>query len=150
MQETDPDGQGEPTLQTNQQEQSHESTEGTEGETPCEQKEQPVQVPDVMPNIAHPQGRKRGRGRDRTPGQGSSPRRGMGRGHIRSPSRQQTAWPAGQYVPNFTWNDTKSDGDYRPINILFTGVDGLREEITCRANRIFFKVLYWWSYWYHL
>ena len=34
--------------------------------------------------------------------------------------------------------------DYRPINILFTGVEGLREEmqLSCRANRIFFKVLY--------
>ena len=76
MQETDPDGQAEPTLQTIQQEQSHESTEATEDETHSEQEKQPVQVPGVMPNIASPQGRRRGRGR--TPGQGSAPRRGMG------------------------------------------------------------------------
>ena len=33
------------------------------------------------------------------------------------------------YVPNFIWNDTESDGDYRLINIPFTGVEGLREEM---------------------
>ena len=52
VQETDPDGQAEPTLQTIQQEQSHESAKATEDETHSEQEEQPVQVPDVMPNIA--------------------------------------------------------------------------------------------------
>ena len=37
VQESDPDGQAEPTLQTIQQEQSHESTEATEDETHSEQ-----------------------------------------------------------------------------------------------------------------
>ena len=89
MQETDSDGQAEPTLQTIQQEQSHESTEATEDETHYEQEEQPVKVPDVMPNIAPPQGRRRGR--DRIPSQGSAPRRGMGRGCGKRPSGPQTA-----------------------------------------------------------
>ena len=53
-QEKDPDGQAEPTLQTIQHEQSHESTEAIEDETHSGQKEQPVQVPDAMPNIAPP------------------------------------------------------------------------------------------------
>ena len=121
MQETDPGGQAEPTLQTMQQEQSHESTEATEDETHSEQKEQPVQVPDVMPNIASPQGRRSERGRGRTPGQGSASRRGMGRGCARRPSGLQTDLPAGQYVPNFICNETESHGDYRPIKIPFTG-----------------------------
>ena len=52
----------------------------------------------------------------------------MGRGCARRPSGLCTALPAGQYVPNYIWNDTESDGDYKPINIPFTGVEGLREE----------------------
>ena len=47
--------------------------------THSEQEEWPVQVPDVMPNVAPPQERRRGRGRGRTPGQGSAPRRGVGK-----------------------------------------------------------------------
>ena len=35
----------------------------------------------------------------------------MGRECARRPSGQQSALPAGQYVPNFIWNDTESDGD---------------------------------------
>ena len=83
VQQTDPEGQAEPTLQTIQQEQSHESTEATEYETHSKQEGQPTQAPDVMPNIDPPQGRRRGRGRGRTPGWGSAPKRGMGRGHAR-------------------------------------------------------------------
>ena len=49
VQETDPDGQVEPTLQRIQQEQSHKSTEATEVETHSEQEEKPVQVPDLCP-----------------------------------------------------------------------------------------------------
>ena len=52
----------------------------------------------------------------------------MGRGCARRPSGQ-TAIPAGHYVPNFIWNDTESEGDYRPINIPFTHVEGIREEM---------------------
>ena len=44
--------------------------------------------------------------------------------------------PAGQYVPNFIWNDTERDGGYRPINIPFTGVEGLREEMTLDVEPI--------------
>ena len=58
MQESDPDGQAEPTLQTIQQAQSHKSTEATEDETHSEQEEQPVQVPVVKSNIAPAQGRR--------------------------------------------------------------------------------------------
>ena len=57
------DGQADPTLQTIQQEKSHESTETKEDETYSEQEEKPVQVPDVMSNIAPHQGRKRGNGK---------------------------------------------------------------------------------------
>lgn len=60
----------------------------------------------------------------------------MGRGYARRPSWLQTDLPAGQYVPNFIWNDTESDGDYRPINIPFTGVEGLREEMPLDAEPI--------------
>ena len=136
MQETDPDSQAEPTPQTIQQEQSHQNTEGTEDETHSKQEEQPVQVPDVMPNIAAPQGRRGVRSRGRTPGWGSAPRRGMGRGCARRPSGLQTDLLAGQYVPNFIWNDTESDGDYKPINIPFPGVEGLREEMPLDAEPI--------------
>ena len=77
----------------------------------------------------------RGRGRGRTPGQCSAPRRGMGRGcGARTPSGQQTGLPAPQNVPNFIWNGTDSDGDYRPINISSTGVEGLREEMPLDAE----------------
>ena len=86
MQETNPHGQAEPTLQTIQQEQSHESIETTEDQSCSEQEKQSVQVPAVMPNIAPPQGRRRGRVRGRTPGQGSEPRRDMGRRCARKPS----------------------------------------------------------------
>ena len=127
MQERDPDGQAEPTVQTIQQEQSHERTEATEDETQSQQKEQPVQVQDVMLNIGPHKGRRRGRGR--TPGQDSAPRRHVNRGYARRPSGKQIALPAGQYVPDFIWSDTESDGDYRPINIPFTDVEGLREEM---------------------
>ena len=133
MQETDPDGQAEPTIQTIQEEQSHESTEATEDDTHSEQ-EQSLQVPDVMPNIAPPQGRRSGRGK--TPGQDSAPRRGMGRGCAGRQSWLQTALPAGQYILNFIWNDTESDGDYRSINIPFTDVEDLREEIPLDAEPI--------------
>ena len=51
-------------------------------------------------------------------------------------SGKQTALPAGQYVPNVIWNDTESDGDYRPINIPITGVEGLREEMPLDAEPI--------------
>ena len=85
MQDPDPDGQAEPTLQTIQQEQSHESIEATEDKTHSEQGEQPVQVPNVMPNIAYPQGKRRGRGGGRTPCQGSEPKRSMGSGCARRP-----------------------------------------------------------------
>ena len=82
-----------------------------------------------MPNIVPPQGRRRGRGIGRTPGKGLALRRGMGRGCAGRHSGLQTALPAGQYVSNFIWNDTESDGDYRPINIPFTGIEGLGEEM---------------------
>ena len=59
MQDTDPDGQAEPTLQTIQQEQSHENTAATGDDTHSEQEQQPVQVADVIPNIASPQGRRK-------------------------------------------------------------------------------------------
>ena len=49
MQERDPDGQAEPTIQTIQQEQSHKSTEAKEDETYSEQEEQPIQVPELCP-----------------------------------------------------------------------------------------------------
>ena len=99
MQETDLDGQTEPTLQTIQQEQSLESIEATEDETHSEQEIQPVQVPDVMPNIDSPQERRRGRGRCRKPGQHSAPKGGICRGCARRPSGLQTDLPAGQYGP---------------------------------------------------
>ena len=79
MQETETDDQAEPTLQAFEQEQSHESTVATEGKTHSEQEEHPVQVPDVIPNIAPPQRRKR-RGRGSTPGHGADSRRDMVRG----------------------------------------------------------------------
>ena len=60
----------------------------------------------------------------------------MGRGCARRPLGLQTGLPAGQYVPNFIWNDTESDGDYRPINISFTVVEGLREEMPLNAKPI--------------
>ena len=60
----------------------------------------------------------------------------MGRGCARRPSGQQTALPAGQYVPHFIWKDTESDGDCGPINIPFTGVEGLREEMPLDAEPI--------------
>ena len=60
----------------------------------------------------------------------------MGRGCARRSSGLQADLPAGQYVPNFIWNDTESDGDYRPINIPFAGVEGLREEMTLDAEPI--------------
>ena len=59
MQETNPDGQAETTLQTIHQEQSHESTAATEFETHSGQEEQHIPVPDVIPNIVPPQGRRR-------------------------------------------------------------------------------------------
>ena len=60
----------------------------------------------------------------------------MGRGYARRPSGVQKALPAGQYVPNFIMNDTESNGDYRPFNILFTGVEGLREDVPLDAGPI--------------
>ena len=51
-------------------------------------------------------------------------------------SGQQTALPAGQYVPNIIQNDTESYGDYRSINIPFTVVEGLREEMPLDAEPI--------------
>ena len=53
----------------------------------------------------------------------------MGKVCARRPSGLQTNLPTGQYIPNFMWNNTESDGDYRPINIPFTGVERLREEM---------------------
>ena len=50
--------------------------------------------------------------------------------------------PVGQYVPNFIWNDTESDGDYRPINIPLTGVEGLREEMPLDAQPIEYFLKY--------
>ena len=58
----------------------------------------------------------------------------MGRGCTRRLSGLQIDLSAGQYVPNFIWNDTESDGDYKPINIPFTGVEGLREEMPLDAE----------------
>ena len=84
-----------------------------------------------MPNIAPHR-----IGRGRTPGQGSTPRRGMGRGCARIPSGLQIDLPAGQYLPKFIWIDTESGGDYRPINIPFTGVEGLGEEVSLDAEPI--------------
>ena len=57
----------------------------------------------------------------------------MAGGYARRPLEQQTALPACQYDPNFIWHD--SDGDYRPINITFTGVEGLREEMPLDAEQ---------------
>ena len=54
----------------------------------------------------------------------------------RRPSGLQTALPANQYIPNFIWNDTESDGDYRSINIPFIGVEGLREKMPLDAELI--------------
>ena len=58
----------------------HESTEVTDDETHSEQEEQPVQVPNVMANVASLQRKRRRRGR--SPGQGSAPRRDIGRGCV--------------------------------------------------------------------
>ena len=50
--------------------------------------------------------------------------------------RATTCLLADQYVPNFIWNDTESDGDYRPINIPLTDVESLREEMPLDAEPI--------------
>ena len=49
------------------------------------------------------------------------PAAGIGRG-----ARQHRQPTAGQYVPNYVWTDTAVDGNYRPRDIPFTGVEGLR------------------------
>ena len=67
------------------------------------------------------QGRRRGRGIGRTPGWGSAPRRGMGRGCARKPSGLQTALHAGQYVPNAAY--------FRPKSIVYDWIPTKRNEI---------------------
>ena len=55
-------------------------------------------------------------------------------------ARQHRQLPAGQYVPNYVWTDTAVDGNYRPRDIPFTGVEGLRNPMPQDAECIdYFK-----------
>ena len=69
-------------------------------------------------------------------------RRGIGRGGNQRPVRQQGQIPAGQYVPNYIWTDTAPDGNYRPKDIPFRGVHGLRNPMPQDAEPIDYFKLY--------
>ena len=61
---------------------------------------------------------------------------------IRRGARQHRQPPAGQYVPNYVWTDTAVDGNYRPRDIPFTGVEGLRNPMPQDAEPIDYFKLY--------
>ena len=56
--------------------------------------------------------------------------------------RQQGQIPAGQYVPNYIWTNTAPDGNYRPKDIPFRGVHGLRNPMPQDAEPIDYFKLY--------
>lgn len=56
--------------------------------------------------------------------------------------RQQGPVVAGQYVPNFIWTNTAVDGNYRPRDIPFIGVEGLRNPMPQDAEPIDYFQLY--------
>ena len=65
------------------------------------------------------------------------PAAGIGRG-----PKQHRQLPAGQYVPNYVWTDTAVDGNYRPRDIPFTVVEGLRNPMPKDAEPIDYLKLY--------
>ena len=60
-----------------------------------------------------------------------------GRGRCRGENRL-----AGQYVSNYVWTDTAVDGNYRPRDLPFTGVEGLRNPMPQDAEPIDYFKLY--------
>ena len=61
---------------------------------------------------------------------------------IRRGARQHRQLPPCQYVPNCVWTDTAVVGNYRPRDIPFTGVEGLRNPMPQDAEPIDYFKLY--------